>query len=405
MRKVVASLAALLLVSALPGSSAASSKPTLLGIGWASGGGTRLTRFDPLTLRRVSEGLRLNVVGWPWRRSPDRARIALSSDGPDASLVVVDAARLRREAHVELGIANPVAIAWPDADRILVVGLNRDVSEAQIAVLDPGSGQVLGRTRLFGQLVAGDATADGLALLFGPRVGIGRARLVLVDKDLHVRSLALPETQAGWARAGAHAQPGDPRARVRAPGLAVDRAGRRAWVTAHDQSLAEIDLRSGAVSYRAVRVRRLAVAAKSLLGSTATALWLGHGRLAVTGLSYEGQSYRGLGLSILDVRTGVARVVDEYAEWVQRSGNLLVTWTEIEGVGVFDLQGRAKPRVLSGLNVAYFVPAGRRGFVEPGAGRPSLIVDLPSGRVIGRARSPKHGPLTFLLGDGSPISP
>jgi hypothetical protein len=47
-----------------------------------------------------------------------------------------------------------------------------------------------------------------------------------------------------------------------------------------------------------------------MLGSTARALWLGSGQLAVTGLAHEGESYRGLGLSILDVRSGRSRLID-----------------------------------------------------------------------------------------------
>jgi hypothetical protein len=105
------------------------------------------------------------------------------------------------------------------------------------------------------------------------------------------------------------------------------------------------------------------------------------------------------------VRSGGARVIDEHATWVQRSGNLLVARTEIHGVGVFDLQGRARPRVLGGLNLAFCAPAGRRALVHPAAGVPSVIVDLPSGRVIGRAPWPKSGAPNFLLGAGSPIAP
>jgi hypothetical protein len=49
--------------------------------------------------------------------------------------------------------------------------------------------------------------------------------------------------------------------------------------------------------------------------------------------------------------------------------------------------------------------AGRRALVQPAAGEASVVVDLPSGRSIGHAAWPKSGPPTFLLGDGSPITP
>jgi hypothetical protein len=269
MRRLAASLAALLVAAALGLSSAAGSRATVLGFEWAVGGGTRLARYDALTLRRVGTGARLGVVGWPWRMSPDGVHLALSSDAPRAPVLVVDVVRLRREALIWPGVANPVAIFWPRVDRILVVGLNREVSEAHLALVDPGSGRVMGRVRLVGQLVAGDATGNGVALLFGPRVGIGRAPLVLVDADLRTRSVALPRTRAGWVRPKPRPTPDDRQPRVRAPGVAVDRAGGRAWVVAQDQPLAGIDLRSGTVTYRPLRIRRPAAVAKTLLGSTA----------------------------------------------------------------------------------------------------------------------------------------
>jgi hypothetical protein len=365
MRTFTAGLVAAFLVAVSGSSSSAASRPTVLGFEWGAGGGARLARYDVLTLRRVDVGEPLGVAGWPWRRSPDGTRLALSSDAPSAPLVVFDLARLRPVALIRPGVANPVGIFWPRADRILVVGFDRKAFRAQIALVDPDSRQVLGRTLMAGRLLAGAAARDGVALLFPSRV-------VLVDAGLQTRSLALPRTGAA--------------------GFAVDVSRDRAWVVATDKPLVAVDLRSGAVTRRPLRIRRLASAAKSFPGITRAALWLGGGRIALTSR---------LGLSILDVRTGLARVVDEHATWVQRSGDLLVAWTEIDGIGVFDLAGRPRSRVLEGRNVAFFAAAGRRALVHLGTGQPSVVVDLRSGRAVGRASWPGAGAGTFLLGDGS----
>lgn len=387
------------LVALLGHGPAAAERETVLGLSTEG----MLARYDALTLRQVGTGLKLSVAGLPWRRSPDGSRIALASGTPAGTVLLADTAPLRRARVLRPRVGFLVGLAWTRSSRLLALGSGRLGETARLALLDARTGAVLRRTQVPGQPVAGAATPDGLVLLLGPRRGIGRARLVEVDDRLRLRAVDLSRVRAGWVRPRRRAGPDDPPARMEAPGVAVDPAARRAWVVGSGR-LAEIDLDTRSVVYRTLRVRRAATAAKSLLGTGATALWLGQGRIAVTGLVHKGAFARALGLSVVDVRTGGARLVDPFASWMERAGNLLVTWTDIEGIGVFDLAGRARPRVLSGRNVAQVAFAGRRALVQPVAGADGLLVDLPSGRVLARRPAwPERGPYAFLLGEGSPI--
>lgn len=385
-----------------PGAGGAPREP-VLGLETAPGGGTLLAQYDALSLRRTGLGVRLRVAGWPWRRSPDGALIAFGDGAPGGSVELLDVRSLRRVVASRPRVGLLMALAWPRPGRLIAAGV-RQPGAVDAALVDSATGAVVRRVRIDGHLVGADATAVGLTLVVGPPAGIGPARLVHLDDGLRITAdVVLSRLRAGQVRPARTPSPGDPPPRTETPAVAVDPRAGRAWVVgngAAGRQLAEVDLASGALAYRLLPVRRPAAVAKTLLGSGATVLWLGDGRLAVAGVAYEGRSYRGLGLAIVDVETGTARLVDPYASWVERSGALLVSWTEIDGVGVFDLDGRPLRRVLGGRNVASFAAAGRRALVQPTVGEPVLVVDLASGRVLGR-RDAARVPYGFLLGQGS----
>jgi hypothetical protein len=195
---------------------------------------------------------------------------------------------------------------------------------------------------------------------------------------------------------------------LRSPGLAVDRAGNRAFIVGEGEPVAEVDLASGAVSYHPLALRVPARAAKSISGPTLSAEWLGNGLLAVTGTIYGGIDesthlirQTPVGLRIVDTGTWSVRTSDPAVSWIVRSGPWLVATPNGGGLRWFDLHGTPRGQLFGTRRVGDRALLGSRMLVRAGAEPRTLLVDLAAGRVVGAAPPPDSSLPGFFVGEGS----
>lgn len=304
------------------------------------GGAQILARLAPGSLRPGRPRLRLGEYHEDWSFSPDGSQLALGLGGQgDAcarGICIVDVETMRIAGYVHAPTAVE-AVAWLRPRRI--VGVHQGGS---VFVADPVTETVIGSRDLpfqvYGPAVA--RTSEGLAVLMRSRP----PQLVVANAHGDVRSVALPRIERGAALAAA------PR-------------GKRAFVTSAGGPVAEVSLRTMAVRYHRVPTphdaRRL------------EALWLGDGRLAVSGDPNAG-------VTVIDTSTWTARTVAVGATSTRLAGGRLLVYSEVgsrprsRGVGlrVYTRDGRRLVRHLYGdrllevevlgANVAVFRPYASR---------------------------------------------
>ena len=391
-----------------------------------------LVRVDAATLRPLP-GRRVPLAAHThaWSFSPDRARLVLGSDAPRAELRLIDLRRMRVVRDVALARGSVFATAWAGAGRVLAVVVTPGccgLGDTTVAGVDGASGRLLWRRTLGGALVAGARFRRSLVLVLAPRGrSIGTSRLALVGPDGRVRCAPLTEIRSGSEAAGG-SDPDSSLLREWNPGLAVDPSGARAFVVQAAAPVAEVDLRTLQVRSHALsqpisllgRLREWLeprAHAKAQEGPNRQALWLGHGRLAVTGTdTHASLDARGrqaqwqtpAGLKLIDTRRWSIRTIDEHATsaafvagtllasgllWDSRSG-------EISGSGLtgYAPDGRRRFHLYGDDPISGVQPVGSRVLVA-GAGRSRLrtagLIDARTGRQLRRAGFR----VTLLAGD------
>lgn len=349
--------------------------------------GVLVQRYDRQTLRPYGPSLYVGAPAWTWSRSPAGSTIALAGGEHRGVVVFLDVVTLHRTSTFRFASGRPVAARWVTSDRLLLVTVSD--SGTAVRLLDPRAPRQLRQLDVSGQLVRGARTRDGVALLVGPSEGLGPSRLVLVDGELGVRTLALPRNATGWSRR-AESGTGEVVARMRAPALAVSPSGVRAVVVGADEPVAEIDLVSGAVTYHQVNVRRASRRAKLVTGPDLQAEWLRSGAVAVTGTIYGGldetsSSLRQtpFGLMLLDTRTWATRIVDPVVHSFVTAGDRLVVAGEGAGITWYDVAGRRQGHVLGRRSVTDTAWVGTFGLARSWSDARSWFVDLGRGRAAG----------------------
>jgi hypothetical protein len=227
------------------------------------------------------------MVGWSV--SPDRS-LAVIGDGNGNGLVqVVDLGAMRSLGTVQVGIgATAEASAW--LGRRVAVVAGGPAGAPEVVILDPLARQVLARHKLTGLVSAVGHLPGGLVLLLTPDRAIGPARLVVVGGQGTVRTVTLGRVAAGFRPPKVEGP--EAVGHQRGAGLAVDPAGRRAFVVAPGAPVAEVGLDDLKVAYHAIdrpaspltRLRQWllpAAEAKAVDGPWRQARWVGGGLLAV----------------------------------------------------------------------------------------------------------------------------
>jgi len=381
-----------------------------------------VVRIDPRTLRvRPGPRLGLDDVSFEaWSFSRDGAGLAFAGVNINAnfstpSVRIVDTQRLRELGRVQLVESGWVrATAWlPNGRLVAVVQVYLPEVQTEVVTVDVAGRKVLERQTFPGQVLRIARTGNRLVVLLSPAESLEPARLAIVGPTGAARMLVVSRIRAGYEQ-----RPGsDGRAVQREPGLAVDSDGRRAFVVGTDGEIAEVALRTGAISYHQPSRRvsflgrvhawlePVAEAKLPREGSTRTARWLGKGMIAVSGGEYAAintgnrprSRFKPAGLRLIDTRSWTVRKLGEGTDTFWHVGDMLLaadnTWGgyEVEvsprppGLVVYGPDGRERLRLYAGKRVGIVYANQRRAFVSV-EGRIDVI-DLPSGRVLDRRAS------------------
>ena len=381
----------------------------LYGVNWQ--GSLGLVRVDRDTLRPLA-GRRIPLAREPlgWSFAPDRSRIVLGSTARGARLRLIDLRSMRSLGDVVVARrGSGVATAWAGPRRVLAVVVTPGccgAGDTIVAGVDAGRRRVLWRRRLGGSLQAGERLRRSLLLVLGPRGrALGPSRLVEVGADGLLRSAALPEIRSGSElnRSGVESWK---------PGLAVDRAGGRAFVVQAQAPVAEVDLSTFQVRSHPLGLR--ARAADAVVGPTRHALWLGRGLLAVTGSDSSpstggpegGGSGRAApaGLTLVDTQRWRARTIDPRStDAVLVADTLLASsflfdsprqTTLGSGLTGYSVDGRRKFHIHGEAPITGVQPLGTKALV--GRLNGVTLIDARSGRELRRFR---RFTMSLLAGD------
>jgi hypothetical protein len=413
MRHAAALVAAFFLALPAAHAGSAGGAAPVLGRDWT----TKTVRlFDPLTLKPVAG--RVIAGGFftgPWAWSSDRTRLALTRyDWP--RLRIIDATKLRTVGDVTLGrvgVAGGVdAVTWVAPARLLAVV--RGENRVSFVLVDAQKLSVLRTVSVSGAQYDVELTAGGLAVLLGPRAGIGPARIAVAGADGSVRTAALPGISVGSRRIGAGA---DPRVRSVIPGFAADPAGTIAVaVTAGNRAVA-VNLRTLAVASHDLVERRVQRVQKSIEGPQRYARWVGGGYIAISGSDWsrgpgDKVSAQAAGVRLLDTRTWTTQMLDADASSFSFATGVVIAYggswgngkSTYAGVHAYGLDGALRWSLYDRQD-AYAPVLGQWAYVERhvGANRPLVIdvVDPSSGAVVNTRRWPNgQAAPTLYAGDG-----
>jgi hypothetical protein len=362
-----------------------------------------LARLDARSLRPLP-GPRTPVGrhGPAWSFSPDWSRLALG--GWDVRLVDVKRMRLVDDVPIA-GVGYVIATWWPERKRLFAVQQyeGEPWRQAWLVELDPGRRRVVRRTPLRGAVEDVARTREALLLLVSPARSVGRSRLARIGRSGDVGFVALPGIRSGVARSRRLS-------RVARPALVVDRAGKRAFVVPGGIALAEVDLGTLAVAYRPLQTRRSllqrlaawlvprAWAKGPTAGAVRDAEWVDDGVIAVSG--WNGRS--AAGLALIDSRRQEVRTVERDASQLATAAGVVLAYGSRRGVRAYDGGGNVLWTRLQGEFVGAVHARGRSVFVHR-SGRPLttiLVIDVASGDVLRRVRTPGTVPLFAREGSG-----
>jgi hypothetical protein len=376
-------------------------------------GGERSTlgRFDARTLRPVGRAIEV-AGGGALAFSPDGRALAAASavtSGPAADLerselTLVDARSLRRTAGLQLRRRGLVwGILW-ERPGVFAVVLD---SPLRVVTVKRRPLRAIGSTALAGAAVASDENGGRLVLLLAPRRGIGAARLAAVEPDGGVHTVALPAVDAGWDEV--ESPEGHPGAAQQIPGVAVSPDGQRAVVIPAGDRVYEVDLDSLRISAHdlsegASLFRRLAdwlqpaAEAKTVAGPDRVARWLGRHHIVVTGSDYggvkDGVAHSSpAGLRLIDTRDWSVSTLAEDAAGMLVVDDVVLAygWARGDGTGgiglrAYDAAGRERFHLFGDAPLDWLEAAAPYAYVPRNGGTRFDVVDVRSGRVVGRPR-------------------
>lgn len=352
-------------------------------------GNSILTRFDPVTLERSGPRVRLGGNASSWAYSPGRRYLAIA--GFPQRLTVVEAGTMRVVSRIRLAPGGGVthAVTWTRDDRVLAVV--DTPGGAVVATVDPLAGRVVRRLRIprpFGFQF--ERLPDGLVFLLSTRGSIAPVQVAIVDAQ--GRPVVVEVFQAtignGRLRSGGFEQ--------QLPGLAVDPAGRRAYVVSGPRTFV-VDLRTLEVSDPGP----LRMLAKSVGGSIRSAHWLGGWVMAVSGADYAASRRTPYGLRLVDVRNWTSRTIDPTADGFTVAGRLLLVEEPVGRRALlataygFDGRGRYQTEL---AGATWMKKQGVRGYTCRDAFLRS-VVDLATGTVLRSGFAPSTRCPTLLAGD------
>lgn len=372
--------------------------------------GGRLVELDSRTLRPVlGRSAPLDGRTGAAGISPNGARVAV---GGSRSVRVIDLLRMKVVADLRKPSGYASLVSWPQPGRLLVVNEVEGREEVEALVLDASSGRMLVRRRLAAReswpFDVQRASAAAVFLLH-PVEGVGPVRLVRFDGRGRLRVVYLHRIASGkqWTEL----QPGLDVVRDIWPALTVDEAAGRAFVVGSQNFVAEVDLRTFRVEYHSLQqstslLKRLRnwfeppAEAKASDWTQLGALWIGDDVMAVFGVRSVPFVEDGtlqerdepVGFRLVDTKDWSVRIIDEDADWVNRSGDLLLAYasrwhpTAQEhrslGLRAYALDGRKRFHVLDARPISDVQVVGNRAFALLDDSGNAAVVDVRTGKVL-----------------------
>lgn len=377
-------------------------------------GSDLLFRLNPRTLKQVGRPIRTFRGGSDLSVSPDGSRLAFADPSRrsgrrparrDARIHFVDIAGWRSMGVAEVGRQGWLTVGWVGTDRVLAVA-GEGVGRQRLIWVDAKSRRVVARRAYSGWTVNSLTVPGGLAVVLGPREGVGPVRVLLVDEHGGIRKIELDGIEAG----ADYAEPSDPAGQILTPAVTVDHeTGRLYVVAARGRLVAQVDLASGAVDYHSLG----ASASKGNVGVWwRDAVWAGDGRIAVTGTTWPPVRGRRapsgpvpFGVRMVDTSAWTIKTLDPRPDSMHVAGDtVLATGTryfvtgrrsESTGLLAFDRAGRRAYARFRGRQVALLGSRGGLGYVWVRRTRTAHVIDMADGRTLNTIRTGRRVP--FLL--------
>jgi hypothetical protein len=371
--------------------------------------GSVIHRVDRRTLEPLDgRGVKVPFYSAAAERSPNGKLLAVG-ESEGGKVLFVDVDHMQALGTAEVDSASYVdRLHWVKTDLLLA---SLGGTPGMVAALDPSTNEVLSVHDLGGATLYSQPAGKELVSLVAPTSQIGPARLVAFDGS-ELREVTLTEVPAGWEEMEG-TDDSDYRARQSVPALAVNPEGTRAVVIPGGGRVAEVDLDTMEVRYHDLaepvsfwgRLRdwlEPSAQAKAINGPDRNAVWLPNGLVAVSGAEYTMDGDRfdvtPAGLSLIDSSNWSVRRLSDEPGWVTfRGGALLASvWYEDSAeqkLMVFDIDGGHRftlVRVASDLSQT----SGSRLYATTNDGRRFEIIDLESGKTVGRAEPSRQ---TWLL--------
>jgi hypothetical protein len=376
---------------------------------WSTPNGSEIFWADDRTLEPVNgRSYPVPFFSGAAELSPDEAMLAIG--GSETPVVdVVDLEKMRSLGEIALAPGTTVdRLHWAEPDRILATLWGE---QSKVTALQPGARKPIDTHDLDGMILKSSPAGNELAILLAPADGIGPARLALFDGD-EVRYADLPGVRAGWEESG---NKEDYRARQLLPALAVDPSGSRAVVIAPGNRAVEVDLATlEATSHDLAQPASLlerfrnwlepGAWAKMIDGPELNAVWLPSGLIALSGVTYstEGDSVHATpaGLALVDPGDWSVRHVSDAPAWVALHEDALLgsSWNEegaSQALHVYGADGAERFALERRGQADLSQTAGGLLYVSTQDGRKVEIVDLATGKTVGRAAPKRPAYLVF----------
>ena len=389
-------------------------------------GSDLLFRLNPRTLQQVGRPIRTFRNGTGLAISPDRSRLAFA-DGAQrrsdrarrrtARIHFVDLDGWRSRGVARVGRDSWLTIEWVSDDRVVAVAGDTG-GRQRLLWVDMNSRKVVARRPYAGCAINTVPVPGGLAIPLAPPEGVGRLRILLLDPNGGVRTIALDGIWAGSNY--------DDGGEVLTPAVTADPDGGRLYVVAARGTLvAEVELATGAVTYHAIDARgasdafggSLRVGAKggtaggAFAGSlrahaakgnvdvwSRQAVWAGDGRIALTGNHWprpRGRVFDGpipLGVRMLDTRSWTVATLDPRPDTMHVAGGMVLAAgtryfdagerTKSTGLLAFDSSGRRAWTRFRGRPVALLGSRGGLAYAWTRRTRTAYVLELATGRTL-----------------------
>ena len=368
-------------------------------------GSDLLFRLNPRTLQQVGRPIRTFRGGSDLRVSPDGTRLAFVSPwsrrgpGRPTRIHFVDLANWRSLGIARVGRHDWVTVGWVSGGRVVAVS-GDGPGPQRLLWVDVRSRKVVVRRAFAGWVVNSLPVPGGLAVVLGPREGVGPLRILVLDANGGVRIIRLDGVHAG-------ADYAERTGKVLTPAVAVDRENGRMYVVAARGGLvAEVDLASGGVDYHSLG----ASASKGNIGVWwRDAVVAGDGRIAVTGTTWpRPPGGRALslpvpfGLRMIDTASWTISTLDPRTDAMQVAGDTVLAagmrWfgparrSKSTGLLAFDGAGRRAFTRFRGRRVVLLGSRGDLGYVWVRSTRTAHVIDLDDGHTINTIRTGVRAP-------------